>query len=138
MRRRKNPYHGGNDPFMCAKCGLEVLPLTGGGQRNHCPRCLYSVHVDGPVPGDRASGCDGLMRPIAVERSGKKGWIVVHECEQCGIIRRNKAATDDPKQPDDFDVLLSLAEAGVPARLRRARQQHVAHAPGRKARRQRS
>jgi hypothetical protein len=93
MRERKNPYHGGNDPFVCAKCGLEVVPLAGGGQRNHCPRCLYSMHVDGSVPGDRASGCDGLMCPIAVERSGKKGWIV---------------------------VLLRLAEVGPSARLRRA------------------
>jgi len=119
MQERKNPYHGGNDPFACANCGLAVKPLLGGGNRNHCPRCLCSMHVDGPVPGDRASGCDGVMRPIAVERSAKKGWVVVHECEGCGAIRRNKAATDDPRQPDDFDALLRLAEAGPARKLRR-------------------
>jgi hypothetical protein len=119
MHQRKNPYHGRNDPFTCANCGLAVEPLVGGGQRNHCPRCLCSQHVDGPVPGDRASGCGGLMPPIAVERSAKKGWVVVHECEWCGLIRRNKAATDDPRQPDDFEALVRLAEVGPPPRLRR-------------------
>jgi RNHCP domain len=120
VQERKNPYHGGNDPFTCAHCGLSVEPLAGGGQRNHCPRCLYSRHVDGPVPGDRASGCDGLMKPIAVERSAKKGWVIVHECGKCGLVRRNRAANDDSRQPDDFEALLRLAEAGPPARLRRS------------------
>ena len=121
MQERKNPYHGGNDPFVCANCGLEVQPLVHGGQRNHCPRCLCSLHVDGPVPGDRAANCDGVMRPIAVERSAKKGWVIIHECEKCGIIRRNRAATDDPEQPDDFDELLRIAENGPDRGLRRAR-----------------
>lgn len=115
---RKNPYHGGNDPFVCANCGLAVQPLVHGGQRNHCPRCLYSQHVDGPVPGDRAADCGGLMRPIAVERSSKKGWVITQKCARCGLIRRNKAATDDPVQPDDFEVLLRLAEHGPDRCLR--------------------
>jgi hypothetical protein len=119
MHQRKNPYHGGNDPFVCAYCGLAVEPLASGSRRNHCPRCLYSQHVDGPVPGDRASDCQGLMRPVAVERSAKKGWVVVHQCERCGLVRRNKSATDDPRQPDDFEALLQLAEAGLPKGLRR-------------------
>ena len=123
MQERRNPYHGGNDPFVCANCGAEVEPLARGGQRNHCPACLSSQHVDGPVPGDRAAECGGLMRPIAVEQSPKKGWVIVHRCEQCGIIRRNKAAIDDPHQADDFDRILSLAEAGPDRELRRRRWQ---------------
>ena len=120
MQERKNPYHGRNDPFTCANCGLQVEPLAGGGQRNHCPGCLCSLHVDGPVPGDRASDCGGLMRPISVDRSPKKGWVVVQKCEKCGLIRRNKAATEDPRQPDDFDVLLRIAEPGPDRILRRS------------------
>ncbi|MBM3474949.1 MAG: RNHCP domain-containing protein [Armatimonadetes bacterium] len=119
-QERKNPYHGGNDPFVCVNCGLAVQPLVHGGQRNHCPRCLCSQHVDGPVPGDRAADCGGIMRPIAVERSAKKGWVIIQECAKCGLIRRNKAATDDPAQPDDFAELLRIAEHGPDRGLRRA------------------
>ena len=118
MQERKNPYHGGNDPFECANCGAEVGPLVHGGQRNHCPVCLCSQHVDGPVPGDRAADCAGIMRPVAVERSSKKGWVIIHRCERCGALRRNKAA-EDSEQPDSFDELLRLAEQGPDRALRR-------------------
>ena len=119
MQQRKNPYHGGNDPFTCASCGLDVLPLATGGQRNHCPGCLCSMHVDGSVPGDRASDCGGVMRPISVDRTAKKGWVIVQQCEKCGMTRRNKASIDDPEQPDDFEVLLKVAEVSPDQVLRR-------------------
>ena len=38
--------------FICAHCGKEVEPL-GYTSRNHCPFCLWSLHVD-INPGDRA------------------------------------------------------------------------------------
>jgi len=44
----------GNDAFVCAVCGFQVPPVTEGGYRNHCPRCLHSLHVD-ESPGDRAA-----------------------------------------------------------------------------------
>jgi len=124
MSERKNPYHGGNEPFTCTNCGLDVAPLAGGGQRNHCPGCLCSLHVDGPVPGDRASECGGLMRPISVDRSAKKGWVIVQRCETCGMTRRNKAANDDPEQPDSFDMLVKTAEVGPDQVLRRSAWEH--------------
>lgn len=99
---------GTNNPFTCAYCGLEVLPLENGSVRNHCPKCLYSIHVD-INPGDRASNCGGLLEPIDVEHSGKKGWVVVHRCQKCGEIRRNKAALDDPNQPDNFEEIIRLS-----------------------------
>lgn len=106
---------GANQPFTCAVCGEEVRPLAAGGYRNHCPACLHSLHVD-VNPGDRASDCAGVLEPVAVEHSGKKGWIIVHRCRRCGALRRNKAALDDPDQPDDFDVLVALSSgrSGVP------------------------
>lgn len=99
---------GANQGFRCAVCGAEVAPLANGSYRNHCPRCLHSIHVD-VMPGDRASDCRGVLEPVAAEHSGKKGWVVVHRCRTCGEVRRNKAALDDPRQPDDYDRLVALA-----------------------------
>lgn len=85
--------------------------LAGGGYRNHCPRCLHSLHVD-VNPGDRASDCGGVLEPVAVESSGKKGWVIVHRCRRCGAVRRNRAALDDPLEPDDFDAIIALTRPG--------------------------
>lgn len=42
-----------NTAFVCQNCKREVLPIQNGSYRNHCPFCLFSLHVDGEVPGDR-------------------------------------------------------------------------------------
>lgn len=104
---------GRNTGFTCAHCGTEVQPLAAGGCRNHCPRCLHSLHVD-VNPGDRASDCHGLLEPIGVVQDSKKGWIIVSRCQHCGELRRNRAALDDPVQPDEFSALLALAGRPVP------------------------
>ena len=54
-----------NTGFVCQNCGAEVAPQNVS-ERNHCPHCLYSLHVDLNVPGDRKSVCHGKMKPIAV------------------------------------------------------------------------
>ena len=54
-----------NTAFTCEHCGREVVPLTSGSYRNHCPFCLYSKHVDA-LPGDRMSECGGLMEPVGL------------------------------------------------------------------------
>ncbi len=108
---------GTNERFVCDHCGAEVPPLANGSYRNHCPVCLHSRHVD-VHPGDRASDCGGLLVPVAVEHSGKKGWVIVHRCERCGAVRRNKAALDDPAMPDDHEVLVALS-VGADEKLRR-------------------
>ena len=100
---------GTNQGFQCAHCGALVPPLANGSYRNHCPHCLHSLHVD-VFPGDRASDCGGLLAPVGVDYSGKKGWIIVHHCARCGETRRNKAALDDPEVPDSFDKLLELSK----------------------------
>jgi len=97
-----------NEPFTCYRCGRQVPPLQGG-CRNHCPYCLHSQHVD-INPGDRASDCGGLLVPIGVEHSGKKGWVILFRCERCGASRRNKAALGDPVAPDDFALLVALSQ----------------------------
>lgn len=94
----------GEKPFRCTHCKAMVGPIPYGGKhRNHCPYCLYSRHVDGRVPGDRASTCDGGMAPMGafLRRNGEH--VVVHRCLTCRFERYNRIAADD-----DFDMVLSL------------------------------
>lgn len=75
------------------------------GYVNHCPRCLWSRHVD-VDPGDRAEDCRGMMRPTQVLLEGDR-YVLVHRCEACGLVRRNRAdRRDDPA---------ALAERFAPA-----------------------
>ena len=87
------------EDFTCAHCGATV---SGKGYTNHCPKCLYSRHVDN-TPGDRASTCGGMMAPIAAEKSGE-GFIITHRCEKCGKTIRQHAAPED-----DIDAIISLS-----------------------------
>lgn len=89
-----------NTGFHCENCHAYVEPLTNGSFRNHCPICLFSKHLDNK-PGDRLSNCKGLMKPIRLDYSSKKGYQVVHECIACGKIQRNKVAANT-KQEDDI------------------------------------
>jgi hypothetical protein len=84
------------EDFVCDKCGHEV---KGTGYTNHCPKCLWSKHVD-VFPGDREEVCNGLMEPIGLLI--KKGaYTITHRCIKCGEERTNKAAPDD-----DLSILL--------------------------------
>ena len=96
--------------FVCANCGKQVEPM-GKSSRNHCPFCLCSLHVD-INPGDRANECGGLMRPIRSEPDAKHEFIIIHKCEKCGEIRRNRAALDAKTQPDNRSLLVRLT-AGI-------------------------
>lgn len=87
------------EDFTCEHCGAHVV---GNGYTNHCPKCLYSKHVD-IAPGDRAASCDGMMRPVRLE--GKTGqYRIVHRCEACGHEKVNDAAQDD-----NPDLLVALS-----------------------------
>jgi DNA-directed RNA polymerase subunit RPC12/RpoP len=99
---------GKNTGFVCANCARAVPPLANGSYRNHCPYCLHSLHVD-INPGDRASDCGGLLKPIGVDYSGKKGWVIVSQCQHCKQIKRNKAALEDANVADDFEKVLELS-----------------------------
>ena len=99
-----------NRGFTCVNCGSEVLPLTNGSYRNHCPFCLWSKHVD-CMPGDRANPCGGMMEPIEFRRSKKKSQLVFR-CGRCGVEKVNRLA-DNTEQPDNFDVLLDLVKRQI-------------------------
>ena len=82
-------------PFACAHCGRTVQPAESGTEhRNHCPSCLWSLHVD-LRPGDRRSGCRGAMEPIGIWIRGGGEWAVIHRCTRCGFMRGNRIAGDD-------------------------------------------
>ena len=98
--------------FICAHCGKEVKPL-GYSSRNHCPFCLWSLHVD-VNPGDRANECGAPMRPIRVELDSKKGYMIVHKCTRCGEEKRNRAATEAPVQPDNLSLVIKLTAGSLP------------------------
>lgn len=83
-----------NESFKCLKCG-EINPLAVKSSRNHCRRCLFSLHVDLETPGDRKSDCRGLMEPVGLDYKGKKGFMIVHRCVECGKEIKNKVAEDD-------------------------------------------
>ncbi|MGE6258007.1 RNHCP domain-containing protein [Heyndrickxia sporothermodurans] len=99
MSRKKE-----NQGFICENCGETILPLTNGSYRNHCPFCLHSKHVDRQC-GDRLNDCHGLMEPIEIIYSSKKGYMIIHRCLKCQDIKRNKAAADTI-QPDHLLQLI--------------------------------
>ena len=105
---RKFVAQGKNESFDCINCGQEIKPLANGSIRNHCPYCLYSIHID-INPGDRACKCLARLEPIAVDYNAKKGWIIIHKCVKCGEIKRNKAALDDSVQADNYELIIELS-----------------------------
>lgn len=95
-----------NQSFVCKHCCKHVHALTNGSYRNHCPYCLYSMHVD-IQPGDRNQTCHGLMRPIGVIFNSKKGMQLLHECMNCGAKKANVIA-QNTVQEDNYELILQL------------------------------
>ncbi len=92
-------FQRNEEDFVCEKCGARV---KGNGYTNHCPKCLWSKHVD-VNPGDRAESCGGMMEPIVLEGTTPK-YRILHRCQKCRIERRNDVAKND-----DNDALVTLA-----------------------------
>ncbi|MEK7522585.1 MAG: RNHCP domain-containing protein [Patescibacteria group bacterium] len=86
------------EDFVCGNCGQGV---KGDGYTNHCPRCLWSKHVD-VNPGDRASDCGNMMEPSKI---GTKdgGYDINHKCVKCGHEKRNKMSPED-----DFEEIFKI------------------------------
>ena len=96
----KNDNKGSQDftckqDFICRVCGTYVAAEGGGTKnRNHCPACLSSVHLD-IEPGDRAADCGGVMEPIGVWVRKNGEWALIHRCKRCGALSSNRIAGDD-------------------------------------------
>lgn len=106
MGLEEKRFKKNDEGFVCAHCGFKVLPLKTS-SRDHCPRCLYSLHVD-INPGDRANDCKGKLRPISATPDPKRGYIINYICEKCGESHRNRAAYPAAVQPDDIGVIIKL------------------------------
>ena len=93
------------EDFDCGHCGAHV---TGDGYTNHCPRCLWSKHVD-INPGDRASTCGALMEPVGVIiKGGGDDIVIIHQCVRCGHRKNNRQDVND-----DVDVIIALSSRPV-------------------------
>lgn len=95
-----------NDSFPCANCGHQV-PQASSTCRDHCPRCLFSLHVD-VNPGDRAAQCGGTLKPIGYTLSQKKGTMIGYVCQMCGVKKVNRFLEHDKFEQDSFEALLKL------------------------------
>jgi len=99
--------------FTCCHCrlGVSAEPLLSGvHNRNHCPYCLWSKHVDLREAGDRLCACKAPMRPVGLtfkhvhkkyapeSQAGgapRGELMLVHHCTTCGAISLNRIAADD-------------------------------------------
>ena len=95
-----------NSDFTCKHCGIFVTsltPISGVINRNHCPYCLWSRHLDLYEAGDRLCACKASMRPIGltIKQTRKKyaqsggELMLVHLCVECGAVSINRIAADD-------------------------------------------
>ncbi len=93
--------------FKCTHCHVLVSSahfLSGVNNRNHCPYCLWSCHLDLYAAGDRLSACKGQMQPIGLTmKNGRNKYrldergelMLVHQCIECGALSINRIAADD-------------------------------------------
>lgn len=81
-----------DEGFICDNCHSKVDPLKYS-SRDHCPNCLYSKHVD-INPGDRENPCQGLLKPIGIEKY-KDTYKILYECVKCHKTHKNIIAKDD-------------------------------------------
>lgn len=108
------------EQFTCIHCHLPVscAPSVAGVQnRNHCPLCLWSRHLDWREPGDRMASCRAPMEPVGLttkrgrnkyagERDGE--LMLIHRCAGCGKLVLNRIAADD-----QADAILALFERSL-------------------------
>ena len=95
-----------DDGFLCKHCQAFVSSasfLSGVGNRNHCPYCLWSRHLDLYAAGDRLSACKSPMRPVGLTLkanckrygSGRGELMLIHLCVECAVFSINRIAADD-------------------------------------------
>lgn len=108
------------EDFRCVNCQAIVSnlhSLSAVNNRNHCPYCLWSRHLDLYSAGDRLSACKAGMRPIGLTmkrsknkyQSGPCGELMlVHACVGCDDISINRIAADD-----DLETLLGIFRSSL-------------------------
>jgi len=116
------------DGFTCSHCKgwVAINELIGTNNRNHCPTCLWSKHVDEVKAGDRKSTCHSGMKPIGVtiKQAGEDKYgkprqgelMIIHQCTNEGKISINRIAADD-----NAEVIMKVFEDSftMPEELRK-------------------
>ena len=116
-------YFDINSDFTCTHCGNFVpagLMAAGVHNRNHCPYCLWSRHLDLFQAGDRMAACKSPMQPVGLtlKRNRKKyasasggELMLIHLCRECEKISINRIAADDVPEAiiEVFDLSLTLS-----------------------------
>jgi hypothetical protein len=108
-----------SDGFRCLYCENYVCAeMSGVRNRNHCPYCLSSRHLDQFEAGDRLSACkgrmiaEGLTFKCVVKKYAGHGLgelMLVHRCEGCGKVSINRIASDD----NEVRILMLLEQLAV-------------------------
>jgi len=101
-------YHSASfGDFRCAHCHAIISCahlLSAVNNRNHCPYCLWSCHLDLHVAGDRLCACKAPMKPIGLtmkkgrnkyQREARGELMLIHECVECRSLSINRIAADD-------------------------------------------
>ena len=92
-----------DEEFICEYCEKKVEKLNYTA-RDHCPYCLYSKHLD-INPGDRSNTCQGLLKPIGIEKF-KNTYKIIYKCQKCNEYHKNIMANDD-----NFNKIIELSSA---------------------------
>lgn len=106
--------------FKCAHCRV-IVPsahlVSGVNNRNHCPYCLWSCHLDLYAAGDRLSACKAPMKPIGLtlktgrnkyQREARGELMLVHQCTECKVLSINRIAADD-----DSETVLAIFQESL-------------------------
>ncbi len=105
--RLAGPKMPAGGDFCCLHCRGFVSAdpmLSGVKNRNHCPYCLWSRHLDMYQAGDRLAVCRAPMRPLGLSlKPGRNRYaphqagelMLVHVCQACGKVSLNRVAADD-------------------------------------------
>jgi RNHCP domain len=119
-RDRRGQARPTEEMFTCVHCHLYIScsPSVSGVQnRNHCPYCLWSRHLDWREPGDRMCSCRAPMEPVALTtRRGRNKYagerdgelMLIHRCAGCTKLVLNRVAADD-----SAEVILAVFEASL-------------------------
>ena len=86
-------FEKNDNEFICRVCG-KTVPMLKYSSRDHCNKCLCSIHID-INPGDRANSCLGTLIPVDVEINNNKGYVIKYKCNKCNQTHNNKSAEDD-------------------------------------------
>jgi hypothetical protein len=111
-----------NSDFTCQHCHSYVSTaawLSRVQNRNHCPYCLWSRHLDLFEAGDRLAACKAPMRPIGLTLKRNRNkyahtvsgeLMLVHLCTDCERLSINRIAADDLSE-----AILEVFEASLSA-----------------------